>query len=63
MIRVSQGFMYELTKRVSCKVIKKAIFKNMSQQLQAAGHARRGAQEFLMCEYIRSHFVGNCKIS
>ncbi len=63
----SIGFVYKMTTRVNCKVINKAeearCLKNMPQQLQAAGQVTHDVKAVLMCEYLRSHFVGNCKIT
>lgn len=63
----SIGFVYKMTARVNHKVTNKAeearCLKNMPQQLQVAGQVTHDVKAVLMCEYLRSHFVGNCMIT
>lgn len=56
-----------VSNKVTAKVIKKAgeahCLEYMPQQLQAGGQVTHDVKTVWMCEYLRSQFVGNCKIT
>lgn len=57
------GFVYKITAKMINKAEEAHCLKNMPQQLQAAGRVTHDVKTVMMCEHLRSQFVGTHRIT